>query len=273
MSKKKQTNGVSTTAVDSREEGPLFVAPSTDSISMLLKPQLFGIYDEEIVESEDTEIYEEAKKSAGRALDESALAAAAAAAPRSTLQKYIHYVCSLVVLGVSGIAYHELSRNLHDNHLLHEELASRPLVLGVKVCQQLSFGILPMWAGYAVEGIFFGSLLPIVDYWRGISVGKVNLSSVLRAINAIMGVSFGIRRVEWSSSLQASGAWLLLDGIIWLLFDGSFSVFLLGFGIGLVTVITCYDDITHFAQLLYFIDFYFLGLLYFGKLGRYLNQN
>ncbi|AAS53414.1 AFR043Wp [Eremothecium gossypii ATCC 10895] len=250
---------------------PIVVAASTDSMSMLTKPQLFGIYDEEIVESEDTEIYEEAKKSAGRMLDDMG-SVGARSRVRTRSQKYMHLVSSLVILGISGIAYHQLSRNLHDNDLLHEDFTSRPLVLGVKLCQQLSFGMLPTWAGYAVEGILFGSLLPAVDYWRRISVGKVNLSGVLRSINAMLGVSFGIRRVEWSSSLQASGAWFLLDGILWLFFDGSFSVFLLGFAVGLVTAVTCYEEITDFSQLLYFIDFYFLGLLFFGRLGRYLYQ-
>ncbi|AMD19386.1 HBR485Cp [Eremothecium sinecaudum] len=269
MATKQQPNG-DTSTMNGKGRGNIVLVPSTDSMSMLTRPQLFSIYDEEIVESEDTEIYEEAKKSAGKIVDESVFTAGVTS--RKRYKKFFNFVISLSILGISGIAYHELSKNLHDNHLLHEEFTSRPLVLGVKLCQQLSFGLFPTWAGYALEGIIFGSMLPVLDYWRGVKVAKVSLSGVLRSVNAILGVAFGIRRVEWSSSLQASVAWFLLDGVLWLFFDGSLSVLLLGFTMGLITAITSYAEIVDLSQLLYFIDFYFLGLLFFGKLGRFLYQ-
>lgn len=238
---------------------------SNESISTLTKPPLFGLYDEEIVKSEDNEIYEEAKKSAGKLTD------AGVMERRSVFQKVVHLLFSWLVLGVAGIAYHELSRNLHDNHALHPELASKPLLLGVQLSQKLSFGMIPTWAAYSLEGVLFGSLLPLIDHLRGKKTASTSSSSVMRAINAMLGVEFGIRKIEWSSSLQASGAWFLLNIILWMFFDGTLSMLLIGAAIGAGTCITCYQDVTEYSQLLYFMDFYFLGLLFFGKLGRYLH--
>lgn len=270
MSKKKHPNYNIDVGVDVKDTDSILLTPSTDSMSILTKPQLFSIYDEEIVESEDNEIYEEAKKSAGKVLEE--MVQSSGVGSRSKSQRYFKFMTSIFILGISGIAYHELSRNLHDNHLLHPDFKSRPLVLGVQLCQKLSFGFLPTRVGYVLEGIFFGTLLHLVDYWRGSTQGKVSLSSVLRSVNAILGVAFGIRRIEWSSSIRASVAWLLLDCVLWLFFEGSLSVCILGSAVGLITAVLCYSETTDLSQLLYFVDFYFLGLLFFGKLGRFLYQ-
>lgn len=86
----------------------------------------------------------------------------------------------------------------------------------------------------------------------------------------MLGVAFGIRKIEWSSSLQASGAWFLLNIVLWMFFDGTPSMLLGCLGIGTIASVTSYRDVTEFSQMLYFMDFYFLGLLLFGKLGRYL---
>lgn len=239
---------------------------SLDSFNSLTKPALYGLYDDDVIKSEDTEIYEEAKRvSSGRLLD---------AEDELRMNHVPSFVGMLVVwsvLSVAGIAYHELSKNLHDNHELHNDFTSRPLLLGATIAQSLSFGYVPPWVFYAVEGILFGSLVPFVDFITGrFDKNVISLSSVLRSTNAMLGVAFGIRRIEWSSSLQASGAWFLLNVILWLFFDGTASLLFVGLTIGVTTCITCYNDITDNAQLLYFIDFYFLGLLFFTRLGKYL---
>lgn len=242
---------------------------SSESICNLTKPQLFGLYDDDVVKEEDQEIYEEAKKSAGKFIDDSTIEF-----KRTFGQMIIRIFFALIVFSISGIAYHELSKTLHDNHSLHEEFASKPLLVGVEICQKLSFGIIPTWAGYALEGILFGSLLPIVDYLtNNLNENHTNLTSVLRAINAMLGVSLGIRKIEWTSSLQASGAWFALNIVLWLFFDGTLSVLFVGIGIGILTIITCYKSITEYSQILYFIDFHFLGVLFFSKLGRFLYAN
>ncbi|SCU87843.1 LAFA_0E09164g1_1 [Lachancea sp. 'fantastica'] len=242
---------------------------SIESINSLTRPQLYGIYDSDITISEDNEVYEEAKKSLGR-FPKSWTRSNGKTKHQSGLQKTLRLLWSLSLLGVAGISYNELSKQLHDNHELHAKLASRPLALGVEICRTLSFGMVPTWLAYALEGVLFGSLLPLIETLGGHPVQTTTFASFLRCVNATLGVAFGIRKIEWSSSLQASGAWFLLNIVLWMFFDGTPSMLLGCSGIGTIATITCYRDVTDYSQMLYFMDFYFLGLLLFGKLGRYL---
>ncbi|SCV02935.1 LAME_0H06392g1_1 [Lachancea meyersii CBS 8951] len=242
---------------------------STESMSNLTRPQLYSIYDSEITNSEDNEVYEEAKKSVGH-FPKTWKKKAGPTERQSKLQKTVHVLWSLSLLGLAGISYNELSKQLHDNHELHAELASRPLALGVEICRTLSFGMVPMWLAYALEGVLFGALFPLFDTLWGRPVQTTTFASFLRCVNAMLGVAFGIRRIEWSSSLQASGAWFLLNIVLWMFFDGTPSMLLGCLGIGTIASVTSYRDVTDYSQVLYFMDFYFLGLLLFGKLGRYL---
>ncbi|EJS41999.1 nsg2p [Saccharomyces arboricola H-6] len=285
---------------------------STESISSLTKPQLYSLYDDDVVRSEDNEIYEELKRSVSidsgrysrdqtidstfylgdkagsslpkntvssnnleRILSASSIHENFPSRSRQSRQNFIRYLQAVLILSLSGIAYHELSRNLHDNHLLHPEFASRPLLLGVKITNWLSKGVLPDWLGYATDGVLLGSVIPILDNIFQTEVVKNSahhdsLTSVIRSINAMLGVTFGIRKIQWNSSLQAAGAWGLLNVILWLFFDGSISMLLSCVCIGVGCCISCYKNIIDGSQFLYFMDFYFLGSLMFGKLGRYL---
>ncbi|KAL3232444.1 Protein NSG1 [Nakaseomyces bracarensis] len=315
-----------------RGSPPVKSVQSTESISSLTTPQLYSIYDQDIIKSEDVEIYEELKRSRSKSsslepplhvideiirhnkksgddntisdgdstndlrpystnqklLSETILppsigntvpiqldaTTVGTTSPRhiTPFQKATNFAFALVVLSISGIAYHQLSRNLHDNHLLHEDFASRPLLWGVKISQALSLDLLPDWFGYALEGIIFGSIIPLVDYICKVKLRPTSysLSSVTRSINAMLGVTFGIRKVPWSSSGQAAGAWGLLNVILWLFFDGTFSMFTQCSTLGLLCCLSCFHEITDVSQFLYFMDFYFLGTLMFGKIGRYL---
>ncbi|QLG74173.1 hypothetical protein HG535_0G00570 [Zygotorulaspora mrakii] len=248
---------------------------STESISNLTRPQLYSIYDEDVTRSQDSNAYEELRRSRGSQLDDNEdtlnfIPRSNKANSRSFYAKVIHFVFALFVLSISGIAYHEVSRHLHDNHLLHPDFASRPLIFGVQVSKLLTGGMLPDWATYAMEGVLFGLAIPLMDFLFNIKSTRNSWFSVLKCANAMLGVTFGIRKIEWNSSLQAGGAWGLLNIIIWLFFDGTSSMFLGCSSLGLITCATCYRDVTDKSQLLYFMDFYFLGLLFFGKVGRYL---
>lgn len=242
---------------------------SSESINSLTKPALYGLYDEDVIKSEDTEIYEEVQKTSRT----KELASESKRSGTDSVTR-LAFLFAWFVLSIAGIAYHELSKNLHDNHDLHTDFASRPLLLGAKIAESLSFGYIPQWVFYAVEGILFGSIVPLVDWLTNrYDNNTITLTSVLRSVNAMLGVAFGIRRIEWSSSLQASVSWFLLNVILWLFFDGTLTTLVVGLGIGLTTCATCYNDITDNAQLLYFIDFYFLGLLLFSRLGKYLYRH
>ncbi|QLQ79624.1 hypothetical protein HG537_0C02710 [Torulaspora globosa] len=255
---------------------------SSESISNLTRPQLYSLYDEDITKSEDTQVYEEIKRSRGESQEESLeprLGFSAGSTMSSSLEprvrrqwwmKIVNFVFAMLLLSVAGISYHELSRHLHDNHLLHPDFASRPLSLGVEISNAVTGGRIPEWGAYALEGILFGLAIPLMDYVFKTGPSHSSIGSIIRSVNAMLGVTFGIRKVEWSSSLQAAGAWGLLNIILWLLFDSTKSMFIGCSSLGLLACVSCYSDVSDKSQFLYFMDFYFLGLLLFGKLGRYL---
>lgn len=244
---------------------------SNESFSNLTRPQLFSLYDEDITKSGDSEDYERIRSRGSYAGFSRPTSNGSVYEPKpSKLGQLFYFIASMLMLSLAGIGYHELSRHLHDNHKLHPELASRPLLLGVQLSKFFTGNMLPDWAAYAVEGILFGSYVPLLDYIFAIKTRSTSWVSVLKTVNAMMGVTFGIRKVEWSSSLQAAVAWGLLNIILWLFFDGTMSMFVSCSGLGLLSCVACYGDVTDKSQLLYFFDFYFLGLLIFGELGRYL---
>lgn len=247
---------------------------SNESFSNLTRPQLFSLYDEDITKSADSEDYERIRSRGSHASVSRPNSTGSAYEPKpSKLGRMLRFLSSILILSLAGIGYHELSKNLHDNHKLHPELASRPLLLGVQLSKFFTGNMLPDWAAYAVEGILFGSCIPLIDHIFFIKTRPTSWVSVLKTVNAMLGVTFGIRKVQWSSSLQAAIAWGLLNIILWLLFDGTVSMFVSCSGLGLLSCVACYGDVTDKSQLLYFVDFYFLGLLLFGKLGRYLFSN
>lgn len=260
-------------------------AKSTESISNLTRPQLYSIYDEDITNSEETLSFEEIKRSRGESLDDRGLSTeprltfsagsmlsnnSELKARKTWLSKTVNFFFATSLLSIAGISYHELSRQLHDNHLLHPDFASRPLSLGVEISNLLTGGRVPDWGAYAFEGILFGLSIPLMDHIFNIKTPRNSVGSIIRSVNAMLGVTFGIRRVEWSSSLQAAGAWGLLNIILWLLFDSTSSMFFGCSFMGLLACASCYREVSDKSQFLYFMDFYFLGLLLFGKLGRYL---
>lgn len=274
-------NGLSTSKVAGK---------STESISNLTRPQLYSLYDEDITKSGDAQVYEEIRRSRGKVLDDNGFTLEprvsrgfSAGSTISNLQdtegrlanskrpwygKLVHFIFATAVLSITGIAYHELSRRLHDNHLLHPDFASRPLLLGVQISRLITGGMVPDWTAYALEGIIFGLSIPLMDYLFGIKTKRNSWASIMKSANAMLGVTFGIRKVQWTSSQQAAGAWGLLNIILWLFFDGTMSMFIGCSSLGLLACATCYKDVTDRSQLLYFMDFYFLGLMLFGKLGR-----
>lgn len=252
---------------------------STESINNLTRPQLFSLYDEDITKSADSEDYERIRSKGSQtslsrpASSGSMLEQNSKLCKRSKWSPVLQFFFAMMVLSLSGIGYHELSRRLHDNHKLHPELASRPLLVGAQLLKFFTGDMVPDWVAYAFEGIFFGSCIPLIDYIFSVNTHHASWLSILKTINAMLGVTFGVRKVEWSSSLQAATAWGLLNIILWLFFDGTLSMFITCSSLGLLSCATCYGDITDKSQLLYFVDFYFLGLLLFGELGRHLFSN
>ncbi|CCE63688.1 hypothetical protein TPHA_0F02060 [Tetrapisispora phaffii CBS 4417] len=256
--------------------------PRVESFTNLTKPALFSIYDDDIIKIEDTineeqkandiEFTNHAKKDEEPYIPmiNENIFLTEKFKKKSLTGKIFHIIFVLSMLSLSGICYHDLSRNLHDKHLLHPDLAARPLLVLTEFTKYISLGLVPDWACFSLEGIIFGLLIPFLYTILNVSPRAPSNSSVIRSINAMLGVIFGIRRVEWSSSLQASGAWALLNVIMWLFFDGTLSMLLPCSGLGIISCIIGYQNIEDVSQALFFMDFYFLGFMLFGKIGIYL---
>ena len=253
---------------------------NSESISNLTKPQLYSLYDEDITNPKESnsiyQIVNETKKQQMKPKHQRQLTIG---------QIIINYIFGIIVLGISGIIYLEISKNLHDNHQLHSSFTSKPVIVINKIIKWLFQDNIPPilkndWIIYFIEGILFGSVIPILDliFLQKQKVQEMNsdssLFSILRIVNAMLGVAFGIRKLQWSSSLQAASVWGLLNIVMWLFFDGTASLLFESLISSIGIIISCYNEFDYnsreLSQFLYFEDFYFLGFLIFGKLGRYL---
>ncbi|GMM54568.1 Nsg2 protein [Maudiozyma humilis] len=257
------------------------IIPS-DSMANLTKPTLYSLYDEDIADpSESSSIYKTLSANARVATS----SAAAPAVHRSVAEKVFSLIKNLVILSVSGILYLEVSKNLHDNHQLHASFTSKPVVVITRIQDWLFQGAVPLplqqdWVKYAIEGVLFGSVVPVLDLVflqkdkAQARNGDSTLFGILRIANAMLGVTYGIRKLQWSSSLQAAGVWGLLNIVLWLFFDGTpsllFESLIASVGVTLGCVYEFDRSSFDVAQFLYFEDFYFLGFIIFGKLGRFL---
>ena len=279
----------------------------TPSMVNLTKPQLYSLYDEEITDPKESKsLYNIVNTSDRLTPDVSSDGAVRSSVGRTSsvspmpihsrvtfLGKLRRYVANLVVLSVCGIIYFEISKNLHDNHQLHPDFIFRPIVVIIKLLDLIFEGQIPeflqnYWVVFAIEGILFGCIIRFLDIvaekLRFSDVKSRNerersgsIFSILRLVNAMFGVTFGIRKIQWQSSLQASGAWGLLNFVLWLFFDGSVSLLVNSLLASCGITFTCWyelmaSDSWELAQFLYLWDFYFLGFLIFGRISRYMSR-
>ncbi|ODV97147.1 hypothetical protein PACTADRAFT_74709 [Pachysolen tannophilus NRRL Y-2460] len=109
-----------------------------------------------------------------------------------------------------------------------------------------------------------------------------NYETILRSTVAVIGISYGLKKIEWESSLQASISWSLLNPCLWLLLDGTWYGFLsnsfvsctmmvlgLVFGDTNKNLVDLFD-LEELSKILWLGSFSFIGMLIFSKVGRYL---
>lgn len=128
---------------------------------------------------------------------------------------------SIATLFGFGVAYGQLSRHLHDNH----QVTSYTL----DIDQTGAFSLL--WGS---QGIVLGFLFPLFDWMypeknRKWSRGKggADWSSIIRSIAAFMGVAYGIRKLSWTSTLQAAFYWGMVNPCLWFILDATRNGFIL----------------------------------------------
>ncbi|KAK9452684.1 insulin-induced protein-domain-containing protein [Dipodascopsis uninucleata] len=135
----------------------------------------------------------------------------------------VNIMVKLLFLCIFGVAYGYLAAQLHDDHFVTSStLKIDPLGNFI-----LSWGIL---------GLINGSLLPFVDSVTPSKFGPGSQNtvaamlawrSIVRSVGILIGVSYGIRRLQWSSTLQGAIVLAVLNPILWVIMDGSFNGFVI----------------------------------------------
>lgn len=241
-----------------------------DSVLNLVKPQLYSIYDRDVVSS--TTDYNTLKslppvnrKGSRRA--------------KTPFERVINIVFATVVLFIFGVVFAALSSELYDNCTLQRGTLSITLYA---ISNYVNDHIIVLEHNivFGILGVLCGFVIPIMD---NLFFSKFNYNinssndfhAILKGLNSILGISLGIKHLSWKSSMQASVAWGLLNIIMWLYFDGSYSILVVGSMISFVSCSISYSTIAKddLSLLIYIMDFYFFSLLLFGKLGRYLFKN
>lgn len=106
------------------------------------------------------------------------------------------------------------------------------------------------------------------------------MNDLIRTCITFLGISYAIRKIEWSSFLQVSIIWSLINPGLWLLLDGTISGFLSSLLVTALCCIIIYLQNTHIitsyskttndviALWLWIGSFFFCGIIIFGKIGR-----
>ncbi|KAK9240411.1 insulin-induced protein-domain-containing protein [Lipomyces kononenkoae] len=123
-----------------------------------------------------------------------------------------------------GVAYGHLVTQLQDNHYVTQTT----LNIDPTGNFALTWGVL---------GVFLGALLPFVDSISPAILGPKKSSStgssmfawnpIVRAVGIFIGVSYGIRRLPWTSTLQGAVVLAFLNPILWFALDTSANGFIL----------------------------------------------
>lgn len=278
----------------------------TDSVVNLTKPSLYGIYHDNLfVDLNKEENY-----------TPKAPPKPASPVPVSSSVSVLALAAKIAVLPVAAFLYNKLTTQIHNQHI--ETLSgAKPLLVTNQVLSDLVESLkpshllslhMPAAADNAVsllaEGLVMGLMHPVMDHILPDFMTRRLLTSnpdgrrtspatlfhdLMRLLITFLGISYAVRNVEWSSSLQVLIVWLLLNPGLWLLLDGTISGFISSVSVAALACLGVYiqsHDTIHsffnlvvmnsddfFAIWLWTGSFFFCGLILFGKLGRALFGN
>lgn len=224
-------------------------------------------------------------------------------------------IFKLAILGITGILFAKLSEQIHDNNLqLTAKVVYRPIELSAKLIRAVFFksqlfknsssiDILDQYSSLIgfVWGIVLGLTQPVLDLlfpaaynqrlfrFTTVRSSGIDFSAIVRATIVLLGISFGLRKVDWESSLQASIALAALNPCVWLLLDSTISGLVGGWAIAAVATssVIVFDEANNINHLHNFFDFsgknydnlavclftssfFFCSLIIYGNLGRFL---
>ena len=284
------------------------VMEKTDSVVNLTKPSLYGIYHDNLFVdlNKEDDNYPAVQTPPKQPVATESL-------PQLSLPIL---VAKIATLAVAAFFYNSLTTHIHNQHI--ETLSGfKPLLVTNKVLSNLVSSLKPSSllsclvpksvdavVSLTAEGMVMGLMHPVMDRVLPAYLTKRLLTSnpdgrttapaalfhdLMRLVVTFLGISYAVRNVEWSSSLQVLIIWLLLNPGLWLLLDGTISGFISSVAVAalacLGVYVQSYDAIHSFLNLvllnqedfyaiwLWTGSFFFCGLILFGKLGRALFVN
>ncbi|KAI5966461.1 uncharacterized protein KGF55_000770 [Candida pseudojiufengensis] len=288
----------------------------TDSVLNLTKPELFGLYKNDSYVDLNKDFNETSESDINILLkaqsNDSTLTPITSNTNESTYN--IPLPAKLVILSSSAYIYNEIIKHINYNHFNENQLVNFPLTIThvflyafvskFKIGNYININgdILKVFDNIfalTLQGLLMASLHPIFDrilpnfFTRRLlssnpnnqspssSVNQSNFfNDLIRSCITFLGISYAIRKIEWSSFLQVSIIWSLINPGLWLLLDGTISGFLSSLLVSTLACVSIYtqnyqfinqysktsDDII--ALWLWIGSFFFCGIIIFGKIGR-----
>lgn len=283
----------------------------TDSVINLTKPSLYSIYNENSVtalngddesDANDNSLYVTTTRV------EETVEEPIFQGPISVL--FLKSMLKIGVLTGCAYLYNEITRHIRNNHIKVNLHTFQPLYItehfitkSLREIKPLSFigqedPLINYVIVLTIQGTIMGVMHPILDFLVPPEFnGRVLTSNpdpkkrnepatlfndTLRLLITFLGISYAIRNLEWSSSLQVSVVWSLLSPCLWLILDGTIPGLISGI---VVTTYGClfvlfmnFEFIQSFSNSspdpevvpiwLWTSSFFFCGMIIFGKIGR-----
>lgn len=254
----------------------------SDSTANLTRPTLDSIYDSSELLNENDEnndVY--SQFSEDLATSKSHSGHRSPSAPPSSLSVLLR----LFLVGLSGILFAKVTEHMHDNNLqLTSHLVYKPFELTHNFSKRFFGRDIPKEFVDFFFGIILGLIQPTLDllFPKSFSLRIftsstknhmiVDFNSIVRSTIALLGISFGLRKIDWESSLQSSLAFSFVNPCVWLLLDSTISGFIGCSLTALLYSLIVFKESTndYLVEFLFIASYFFISLLIYGKIGRFL---
>ncbi|KAG7811563.1 hypothetical protein KL921_001829 [Ogataea angusta] len=269
--------------------GPLMSRNS--SVLTLTTPQLYSIYGggENLIDAQDADtandIYENLKDNIRKRRPGDAPRAPPRSSPRkSAIGLFPGIVGKSLVLCVLGNLFIKLIEQLYKLNPALPNLADFRLIYLVRDNVNLPLSPVQMEIlNNSVMGLLFGSIRPLSELvftWNGKKRSFPETAALVRFTVALVGFSYGLRKVEWDSKLEASLVFLGICALLWIVMDSSIGGLLSSFIVSLGTIVVytyvtfqqnllgVFSDPDTLADLLWNGSFLFISLVIFGRISK-----